>query len=289
MKANDKSGKLNDKNPKVGGQKSGRAVSSDAPDIKTVRSVERALDILDSFGFQQRELTLTEIAQAVELPLPTTHRLAKVLERRGWLRHNDQTGFYSLGLRVLEKGTVALSGFTLREKAQEELDALAAKTSGTVLLGAIEDDQLVYVDRRDSRAPLRVVSKVGQVRAINFGILGKLLMAYLPEECVREALTANPLSKRARRAFVSEDEYLAELAKVRKAGYATAVDETTDGVAGVAAPIFGVQGTVIAGLAVLIPTASWSDDVRARDLEAVRASAAHISNLMGYQAVPVSE
>ncbi len=287
MKANGKSGNANDKNPRVGGQKSGRAASSDGPDTRTVRSVERALDILDCFSLQQRELTLTEIAQAVELPLPTTYRLAKVLERRGWLRRNDQTGFYSLGLRVLERGTVALSGFTLREKAQEELDALAAKTSGTVLLGAIEDDQLVYVDRRDSRAPLRVVSKVGQVRAINYGILGKLLMAYMPEECVREELKANPLSKRARRAFASDEEYLGELARVRKSGYATAVDETTDGVAGVAAPIFGVQGTVIAGLAVLIPTALWSDDVRARDLEAVRASAARISKLMGYQAVHV--
>jgi IclR family KDG regulon transcriptional repressor len=289
MKVSGNSVDMNDSDLKEVGHKSGRASSSDEPDIKTVRSVERALDILDCFSLQERELTLTEIAQAVELPLPTAHRLAKVLERRGWLRHNDQTGFYSLGFRVLERGTVALSGFTLREKAQEELDALAGKTSGTVLLGAIEDDQLVYVDRRDSQAPLRVVSRVGQVRAINYGILGKLLMAYMPEEYVRKALKANPLSKRARRAFVLEQEYLAELARVRKAGYATAVDETVDGVAGVAAPIFGIEGRVIAGLAVLIPTASWSDDVHARELEAVRASAAHISKLMGYQAVPISE
>lgn len=287
MKAHGNSVDMNNTNSKEIGHQSGSARSSDVSDTRTVRSVERALDILDCFSLQQRELTLTEIARAVELLLPTAYRLAKVLERRGWLRHNKQSGAYSLGLRVLERGTVALSGFTLREKAQEELDALASKTSGTVLLGAIEDDKLVYVDRRDSRTPLRVVSKVGQVRAINFGILGKLLMAYLPGERVREALKANPLSKRARRAFVSEKEYLAELTKVRKVGYATAVDETTDGVAGVAAPIFGVNGTVIAGLAVLIPTASLNDDVCARDLEAVRASAARISKLMGYQAVHI--
>ncbi len=266
---------------------------NEVKDIKTVRSVERAFDILDCFSFQHRELTLTEIARAVDLPVPTAYRLAGVLGRRGWLKQDERTGLYSLGLHVLERGSIVLSGFTLREKAQQTLDTLAADTSGTVLLGAIEDGELVYVDRRDSRAPLRVVSSVGQVRPISFGILGKLLLAYMPEECVREALRANPLSKRARRAITSEDEFMAELVRIREAGYAAAIDETTDGVAGVAAPIMGVDRKVIAGLAVLMPTAAWSDDVRARDLDAVRSAAAHVSKLMGYQAAlahePLSE
>ncbi len=262
---------------------------NDTKDIKTVRSVERAFDILDCFSFQQRELTLTEIARTVDLPVPTVHRLIGVLERRGWLKQDERTGLYSLGLHVLERGSIVLSGFTLREKAQQTLDALAAGTSGTVLLGAIEDGALVYVDRRDSRAPLRVVSSVGQVRPINFGILGKLLLAYMPEQYVRDALKAQPLVKRARRAITVEEEFLAELSRIREVGYATAIDETTDGVAGVAAPIMGVSGRVIAGLAVLMPTAAWSDDVRAHDLRVVRAAAAHVSKLMGYQEVFVHE
>ncbi|HOI39027.1 MAG TPA: IclR family transcriptional regulator, partial [Bacillota bacterium] len=186
-------------------------------DTKTVRSVERAFDILECFSFQQRELTLTEIARAVNLPVPTVHRLVGVLERRGWLKQDERTGLYSLGLHVLERGSVVLSGFTLREKAQQAMDALAADTSGTVLLGAIDDGELVYVDRRDSRAPLRVVSSVGQVRPINYGILGKLLLAYVPEEYVREALRAQPLVKRARLAITCEEEFMAELARIREA------------------------------------------------------------------------
>ncbi|HNY68501.1 MAG TPA: helix-turn-helix domain-containing protein, partial [Bacillota bacterium] len=69
-------------------------------DTKTVRSVERAFDILECFSFQQRELTLTEIARAVNLPVPTVHRLVGVLERRGWLKQDERTGLYSLGLHV---------------------------------------------------------------------------------------------------------------------------------------------------------------------------------------------
>jgi len=265
------------------------AKGNDMKDTKTVRSVERAFDILECFSFQQREFTLTEIARAVNLPVPTVHRLVGVLERRGWLKQDERTGLYSLGLHVLERGSVVLSGFTLREKAQQAMDALAADTSGTVLLGAIDDGELVYVDRRDSRAPLRVVSSVGQVRPINYGILGKLLLAYVPEEYVREALRAQPLVKRARLAITCEEEFMAELARIREAGYATAMDETTDGVAGVAAPIIGVDGKVIAGLAVLMPTAAWSDDVRARDLHAVCVAAAQVSKLMGYQAGLIHE
>ncbi len=182
-----------------------------------------------------------------------------------------------------------LSGLTLRGKVQQALDALAADTSGTVLLGAIEDGELVHVDRRDSRAPLRVASSAGQVRPINHGILGKLLLAHMLEEYVHEALRAHPFVKRARRAITSEEECMAELARIREVGYATAIDETTDGVAGVAAPIMGVDAKVIAGPAVLMPTAAWADDVRAQDLDAVCAAAEQVSKLMGYQAGLIHE
>ena len=250
---------------------------------KTVRSVERAFDILDCFSFQQRELTLTDIARIADLPVPTAFRLARVLQRRGWLRQDESTGLYSLGLHVLERGSIVLSGFTLREKAQQALDRLAAETSGSVLMGAIEDGELVYIDRRDSRAPLRVASSVGQVRPISYGILGKLLLAYMPENYVREALKANPLGAHASRVFATEEAFMAELARIRGAGYATAVDETAEGVSGVAAPVIGIKGKVVAGIAVLVPTATWNDEVRAKDLHAVRAAAAYVSQQMGYQ------
>lgn len=250
--------------------------------IKTVRAVERALDILECFSFDRRELTLTEIAQSTGLPLPTAYRLVKILQRRGWVRNIGADNRYAPGLKLLQGGAVVLSGFTLREKAQPVLDALASETSGTVLLGAIEQGELVYVDRRDSRAPLRVVSEVGQVRPVTYGILGKLLLAHMPEDHVRRVLAETPLVKRARRSIVSEKEFLDELTRIRQDGYATAVDETMDGVSGVAAPIFGMEGKVIAGLAVLVPTVMWTDEVSKRDLNAVRRAAMQISESMGY-------
>lgn len=104
-----------------------------------------------------------------------------------------------------------------------------------------------------------------------------------------EPLRAHPFVKRARRAITSEEECMAELARIREVGYATAIDETTDGVAGVAAPIMGVDAKVIAGPAVLMPTAAWGDDVRAQDLDAVCAAAEQVSKLMGYQAGLIHE
>lgn len=265
------------------------SASTEEKGVKTVRAVERALDLLECFSFNRRELTLTEIAQATDLPLPTAYRLVKILERRGWLKNPGTGNRYALGLRLLERGAIVLSGFTLREKAQPALDALASETSGTVLLGAIENGELVYIDRRDSRAPLRVVSEVGQVRPVTYGILGKLLLAYMPEEYVRQVLATTPLVKRARRSILSEEEFLEELSRIRERGYATAVDETMDGVAGVAAPVLGIEGKVIAGLAVLAPTAMWTDQILERDLDAVCRAAMQISESMGYQVAQVRE
>jgi len=265
----------------------GDASKGDRDDsVKTVRAVERALDILECFNFDRRELTLTEIAQSTHLPLATAYRLVKILERRRWVRSIGTGNRYQPGPKLLEGGAVALSGFTLREKAQPVLDALASETSGTVLMGAVYEDRLVYIDRRDSRAELRVVSAIGQVRPVTYGILGKLLLAYMPEEYVRGVLAKTPLEKRGSRSIVSEEEFLDELARIRRNGYATAIDETMDGVSGAAAPVFGMEGRVIAGLAVLVPTVMWTGEAPERDLEAVRRAAARISESMGYHGQP---
>lgn len=261
----------------------GRRQATPTGGIKAVRSVERVLDLLECFSFENPTWTLSELARATQLPTATVQRLLRTLQARGWVKQSPRTGAYSLGIRLLELGGVVLAGFRLRDRAQAHLDHLSETTGHMILLGVFHERKLLYIDRRDSTAPLRVTSEMGMTRPPTYGILGKLLLAYREEDEVRSLLAEAPLEARASKSIVDPDQFFEELRRIRERGYAVAVDETVDGVAGVAAPIRDYSGQVVAGIALLVPTAGWSDEVRQRHLEAVLAAARGISESMGYR------
>ena len=82
--------------------------------IYRVQALERALDILDCFSFQNREMTLSGIAEATGLNMTTAKRLISNLTNRGYLQQNQDTKSYQLGMRLFELGGIVFSSFSLR-------------------------------------------------------------------------------------------------------------------------------------------------------------------------------
>jgi len=117
--------------------------------IYRVQAIERALDILECFSFQQRALGLSEIAEITGLNMTTAKRLISNLTSRGYLRQIPNTKRYQLGMRLFELGGIVFSSFSLRKAAAHHITRLQNKVAGTVLLAVMMDDQLVYVDKRE--------------------------------------------------------------------------------------------------------------------------------------------
>ena len=84
--------------------------------IYRVQALERALDIVDCFSFQRRELGLSEIAEMTGLNMTTAKRLISNLTRRGYLQQVPDTKRYQLGIRLFELGELSfrLSRFERR-------------------------------------------------------------------------------------------------------------------------------------------------------------------------------
>ena len=79
--------------------------------IYKVQSLERALDILDCFSFQNRELTLSEVVDCTGLNKTTAKRLISNLVNRGYIQHDLQTKRYKLGMRLFELGGIVFSSY----------------------------------------------------------------------------------------------------------------------------------------------------------------------------------
>ena len=157
-------------------------------------------------------------------------RLCLTLREYEFLRHDPQTKPDSLGLKLFELGGIVFSTFSLRRVVSPYLTELQAKLAKTVFLAIMQDDELVYIDKRDDlRNPIRFASHIGTRRKPYFGMLGQLLMAFLPESEVDRLLKKKPLSALTKKSITDTDAFKQRLIDIRRDGYFVDEGEGIDG------------------------------------------------------------
>jgi DNA-binding IclR family transcriptional regulator len=253
------------------------------PNIYKVQSLDRALDILDSFSFQKRELTLTEICQLTSLNKTTAKRLVFTLTSRDYLRQATELKRYQLGLRVFELGGIVFSSFSLLKAANHLMSQLRNATECTVLLGVVMDDQLVYVDKRDGTGMIRISSDIGWRKPLHYGMLGMVLTAYLPPEKVNDILQKYPLTAHTINSITDQHAFSLRLEEIRKEGCVIEWEEAVEGMIGIAAPIRDYSRQVVAALGVSLPKGQSNIEKKVQEtVDLLRKTCDEISSNLGY-------
>ena len=248
-----------------------------------VQAVERALDILDCFSFQNREQSLSEIVTLTGLNKTTVKRLISNLTTRGYLRRNPQTKKYQLGMRLFELGGIVFSSFSLRRAAAIPMMHLQNDTGATVLLGVEIDDQLVYIDKREGNGMIRISSDIGWRRPLHYGMLGMVLMASLDAAEVRRILSNQPLEAHTPYSITDEDAFSLRLEQIRNQGFILEKEEAVEGVFGIAAPIKDYSRQIVAALGVALPLGQRrANENIDRIVGLVKATCGTISSDLGY-------
>jgi IclR family KDG regulon transcriptional repressor len=218
-----------------------------------VQALDRALNILECFSFQYKELNLSDIVRQTRLNKTTAKRLIANLTARGYLQQDSDTRRYQLGLRLFELGGIVFSSFSLRRAAARHMMRLQTLTGATVLLGTMMDDQLVYIDKHEGDGMIRISSDIGWRRPLHYGMLGMVLFAYLDPQEIRRILKKYPLQAHTTSSIVTKRKFSDRLAKIRKEGYCVEWEEAVEGVVGIAAPIHDYSRKVIAALGIAHP------------------------------------
>jgi len=250
--------------------------------VYRIKSLDKALTILECFSYQKKEMTLSELVEQTGIHVSTAKRMVSNLTFRGYLQKDPGTRRYRLGLRLFEMGGIVLSSFSLREASAYSMSRLQSETGGTVLLGVIIQDRLVYVDRREGKGPIRVYSEIGQKKSLHYGMLGILLMAYLDQEDVDRVLADTPLEAYTSDSITDRDAFSIRLEEVRKQGYCIEKGEAVEGTIGISGPIRNHTRKVIAALGISL-IADGEVQGRLHSLSnAVRRSCDEISSNLGY-------
>ena|SRR4030042_3809982 len=247
------------------------------------RSLERALQILFAFNRDRQELTLSQLSKILTLSKTTVSRLCSTLIKYDFLKYDQNSKHYSLGLKLFELGSILYSSFSIRRVASPHLSQLQSKLGKTTFLGILQDDELVYIDKReDPRNPILFGSQIGTRRPPYFGMLGQVLMAFLPDSEVDRILEKTPLKASTKKSLTNEKEFRKRLRIIRDQRFFIDKEEALDGVTGIAAPIRDYTGEVIAGVGVGIISSSLDSKEIRNIIREVCETAERISQGMGY-------
>jgi DNA-binding IclR family transcriptional regulator len=248
------------------------------------RSLERALQILDAFNRDRQVLSRSQLADIVDLPRATVLRLCSTLVQYGYLARDPDSNNYSLGMRFFEQGSILFNSFPVRAAASHRLTQLQTETGQTVFLGVVDNDELLYIDKReDPHNVINFTSKIGTRRPLFWGMCGPCLMAYLSSDKVERVLKKIPLVAITKNSITAVEEFKAWLSRIREEGLAIDHETTFEGITGIAAPIRDSSGEVVASVGVAMISSATDRDGLEKIIQAVVTSAASISNELGYR------
>jgi IclR family transcriptional regulator, acetate operon repressor len=253
-------------------------------DSGAVRSVDRAAALLIALGDTPGLAGVTELARRLGLHKSTASRLLATLERRGLVEQDDESGKYRLGLAVIRLAQRAELTLDLGRIARPELDVLARAGHHPVTLAILQHDTAIVGAQIDPPSVAAVPDWTGRALPLHATAAGKILLASVPEREVLRIVRGG-LRAYTPRTIVELDPLLAELARIRRRGFALALGELEPELHAVAAPVLDARGAVVAavelrGRAPRLPTSRLPELA-----SSVRDTAAAISVRLG--GVPV--
>jgi IclR family KDG regulon transcriptional repressor len=222
-------------------------------DTYNVRAVERAVQILSSFHGGHAERGVSEIAQATGLHKATAHRIIMTLLNCGFLDRTADGEKVRLGLRLVELGLGALRDLDFRRAAFPYMEQLVERFDETCDLGIFDRGRVLYVEVVHSEHSLAITTRVGRRLPVHCTASGRVLLAFLPPEVVEPILSA-PLRVCTEKTITSAIRLRDELEATRQRGYGLDDEEFEEGIRAVSAPVWDIDGNVIAALSMAGPT-----------------------------------
>lgn len=248
------------------------------PTASTANASEKTLLVLEAALQHHR---FTDVVAATGLTKTTTHRILATLADRQFVVVSAD-GSYLPGPKLLSMAGQALQRIDISAIAQPFVDELVDRVHCTVHVGVANGDEIVYLIRADSDKPYRMPSRVGHAIPLHTSGIGKVVLAGLTDDGVERYAARTGLPARTANTLTTAEALAAEIAQVRRRGYALDREENVPGVGCVAAPVHDHTGTVRYGLSISTLTLEHSlAQIEAMAADAVE-TAARLSAALGH-------
>ena len=219
----------------------------------SIPTIFRALAVIEEAARLGEPATPTALNARLGLPKPTIHRLCATLESAGYLTRDLDGRRYALGGRLRGLAIGLLSFSQLQAERRALLAKLSEQIGETCNLSIPDGDAMLYLDRVETKWPLRIQLPIGTRVPLHCTASGKMFLSTL-RDTQRVRRLVEPMEKRTPRSIDDAEVLLAELAMVRDRGFSTDAEELIEGMIAIAVPVPGSNGKLAATLSFHAPT-----------------------------------
>jgi DNA-binding IclR family transcriptional regulator len=246
-----------------------------------LESADRVLRVLEVFTPAERDLSLSEIAERLELPKSSVHRLLATLAAHGFVERDANSRRYRLGIRLFEIGSAAIHERGLHSATHPVLEELAVTTGETCHLAVLSDVEAVYIYKIDGPSSFSMTSRVGGRAPCHCTSIGKVLIAWGGQDLFKRVVRAG-MRRYTSTTITNGTDLAADLERVRADGYALDVEEYQENLSCAAAAVRDHAGRVVAAIGIAGPSHRLTPDDLSRLVPAVVAAGVAVSRNLGY-------
>lgn len=223
-----------------------------------IATLEKGIRVLEMFRSGHSSLGLTELAESCAMTKSAAQRFTYTWCELGYLQKDPRSRRYSLTHKALELGFLYLNSDPLISKVQPALARIRERCALTVNLSLLSGHDIVYVMRIPGAQQTFTEMLPGRRMPAWCTSAGRVLLAALPEERIRDSLGARPLEPFTPRTEVDPETLLQHILQAREQGYALASEQVLIGQIGVAAPIRNLHLQTVAAVNITAQLGQWS-------------------------------
>lgn len=222
------------------------------PPAYPIAAVDNALHVLTLIK-EHNTVRIAEVSRELGIARSSAHRLLSMLTYRGYARQDPTTKAYGPGPALVELGLAIVRNMDIRRTARPYMERLSRETGETICLMLLDPPKVLFIDSIEGPQSVRVASRTGRTMPAHCTSAGKAMLAALPPERLREIYADGRLETMTDRSIATLEDLEAEIASIRRAGYATNFAESEADISAVGVAIIGTAGEPIAGFSAAAP------------------------------------
>lgn len=212
-----------------------------APPTSDLESVEVVLRLIELLAASREPRGVTEVARELGISKPRAHRHLRALLNRGYARQDPRSEGYEIGVKVLALGEAVRDRFDVLTAIRPVMGPLRDATGLAVTASTLVEGAVVVLEMLQGKTLIEFGIRPGARLDFHASAHGLVALAFGPPTLM-EAVLSQPLATWTARTLSDPDAVRAEVVRVRRQGWATAVDAVQIGVNALAAPVFDHRG-----------------------------------------------
>lgn len=247
--------------------------------IQGAQSFARSIGVLQLVADAEKAPSRADLVKRSGLTRPTLYRIIASLEAEGLIEAAGENR-YRIGGRLVSLARTGLEQNDVRKVAEPFLTQLRNATGETVHLAARSGDELVYIDKIESQAAVRMASMIGTRVAFHSTAVGKAFLSAMPSFKADALIDRIDLPALTQFTTTDREALLAIVRKAKQDGYVREDEENEIGIVCFGAAIVQAMDQPVASISVSVPLYRMDD--AQRYISPLTDAVAEISRRLGH-------